>query len=132
MALKIFCTCMLVPPIMIASFALQESSCNPNTVGGAGEQGLMQLTKDKCGDAPGGNCKDPVSFPSSVAGTCLVIFFRITISVLARNSSQIPSTKMAAASSWPLDNIMVGDWALLMHVFSIYVHNVHLLSNSLG
>ncbi|KAI5123701.1 hypothetical protein M0805_001727 [Coniferiporia weirii] len=48
-----------IPPIMLASFAMQESSCNPNTVGGAGEQGLMQLTKDKCGDAPGGNCKDP-------------------------------------------------------------------------
>lgn len=45
---------------MLASFAMQESSCNPNTVGGAGEQGLMQLTKDKCGAAPGGNCKDPV------------------------------------------------------------------------
>ncbi|KDQ53458.1 glycoside hydrolase family 23 protein [Jaapia argillacea MUCL 33604] len=47
-----------VPSILLASFALQESSCNPNTVGGAGEQGLMQLTKDKCGDAPGGNCRD--------------------------------------------------------------------------
>jgi len=48
-----------IPPIMLASFAMQESSCRPNTVGGAGEQGLMQLTKDKCGGAPGGNCKDP-------------------------------------------------------------------------
>ncbi|KAF8520453.1 glycoside hydrolase family 23 protein, partial [Hysterangium stoloniferum] len=48
-----------IPPIMIASFALQESSCKPDTVGGAGEQGLMQLTKDKCGNAPGGNCRDP-------------------------------------------------------------------------
>ncbi|THH21333.1 hypothetical protein EW146_g181 [Bondarzewia mesenterica] len=48
-----------VPAIMLASFAMQESSCNPQTVGGAGEQGLMQLTKDKCGQAPGGNCKDP-------------------------------------------------------------------------
>jgi len=47
-----------IPPILIASFALQESSCNPNTVGGAGEQGLMQLTSDKCTEAPGGNCKD--------------------------------------------------------------------------
>ncbi|THG96923.1 hypothetical protein EW145_g7694 [Phellinidium pouzarii] len=27
-------------------------------IGGAGEQGLMQLTKDKCGNAPGGNCQD--------------------------------------------------------------------------
>jgi hypothetical protein len=45
--------------IMLASFAMQESSCNPATVGGAGEQGLMQLTVDKCGGAPGGNCKDP-------------------------------------------------------------------------
>lgn len=41
--------------------ALQESSCNPATVGGNGEQGLMQLTSDKCGDAPGGNCQDIVS-----------------------------------------------------------------------
>jgi soluble lytic murein transglycosylase-like protein len=48
-----------VPPILIASIAMQESTCNPNTVGGAGEQGLMQLTKDKCTQAPGGNCKDP-------------------------------------------------------------------------
>lgn len=40
---------------------MQESSCDPSTVGGAGEQGLMQLTKDKCGSAPDGNCKDPVS-----------------------------------------------------------------------
>ncbi|KAG6898181.1 hypothetical protein C0992_004168 [Termitomyces sp. T32_za158] len=48
-----------IPPIMLASFAMQESSCNPETVGGAGEQGLMQLTKDKCGGAPGGNCRDP-------------------------------------------------------------------------
>ncbi|KAJ6587141.1 lysozyme-like protein [Mycena vulgaris] len=45
--------------IMLASFAMQESSCNENTIGGAGEQGLMQLTKDKCGGAPGGNCRDP-------------------------------------------------------------------------
>lgn len=48
-----------IPPIFLASFAMQESSCNPNTVGGAGEQGLMQITKDKCGGAPGGNCRDP-------------------------------------------------------------------------
>ena len=43
---------------------MQESGCNPNAVGGAGEQGLMQITKDKCGGAPGGNCQDPVSFRS--------------------------------------------------------------------
>ncbi|KAI0923552.1 hypothetical protein AcV5_009058 [Taiwanofungus camphoratus] len=48
-----------VPAILIASLAMQESSCNAETVGGAGEQGLMQLTKDKCGGAPNGNCKDP-------------------------------------------------------------------------
>ncbi|KAH9945736.1 lysozyme-like protein [Amylocystis lapponica] len=48
-----------VPSILVAAIAMQESSCNPATVGGAGEQGLMQLTWDKCGDAPGGNCRDP-------------------------------------------------------------------------
>jgi len=50
-----------IPSIMLASFAMQESSCRPWTVGGAGEQGLMQITVDKCGGAPGGNCQDPVS-----------------------------------------------------------------------
>jgi len=53
-----------IPSIILASFAMQESSCNPNTIGGAGEQGLMQITKDKCGGAPGGNCRDPVSSPT--------------------------------------------------------------------
>ncbi|KAL0576293.1 hypothetical protein V5O48_005702 [Marasmius crinis-equi] len=48
-----------VPPILMASFAMQESTCNPSTVGGAGEVGLMQITPDKCGGAPGGNCFDP-------------------------------------------------------------------------
>lgn len=48
-----------LPPILLASISLQESSCNPGTVGGAGEQGLMQITKDKCGGAPGGDCKNP-------------------------------------------------------------------------
>ena len=52
----------LVPSILLASIAMQESTCNPNTVGGAGEQGLMQITPDKCHGAPKGNCKDIVSF----------------------------------------------------------------------
>lgn len=47
-----------IPAIVLASFAMQESGCNPATVGGAGETGLMQLTSDKCGNAPGGNCAD--------------------------------------------------------------------------
>jgi hypothetical protein len=50
-----------IPPIMIAAFALQESSCRPYITGGGGEQGLMQITRDKCGGAPGGDCKNPVS-----------------------------------------------------------------------
>ncbi|KAG1808194.1 glycoside hydrolase family 23 protein [Suillus subaureus] len=37
---------------------MQESSCNPSIVGGAGEQGLMQLTSDKCVGAPNGDCQD--------------------------------------------------------------------------
>ncbi|KAK1235598.1 hypothetical protein PQX77_001191 [Marasmius sp. AFHP31] len=48
-----------IPPILMASFAMQESSCNPSTTGGGGEVGLMQITVDKCGGAPGGNCYDP-------------------------------------------------------------------------
>ena len=51
-----------VPPIFLSAFAMQESSCNPATIGGAGELGLMQITKDKCGGAPGGNCRYIVSW----------------------------------------------------------------------
>lgn len=50
-----------IPAILLASFAMQESSCRPWIVGGGGEQGLMQITVDKCGGAPNGDCKDPVS-----------------------------------------------------------------------
>lgn len=50
-----------IPSIIFAAIAMQESSCNSDEVGGAGEQGLMQITKDKCKGAPGGNCKEVVS-----------------------------------------------------------------------
>lgn len=53
------CNVGTVPAIILASFALQESSCNPHTIGGAGEQGLMQITKEKCVGAPSYNCLDP-------------------------------------------------------------------------
>ncbi|KAJ1595636.1 hypothetical protein NDA11_005822 [Ustilago hordei] len=48
-----------VPATVLMSFAMQESTCNPNVTGGNGEQGLMQITRDKCRGAPNGNCKDP-------------------------------------------------------------------------
>ncbi|KAJ7939456.1 glycoside hydrolase family 23 protein [Mycena leptocephala] len=48
-----------IPAIMLASFAMQESSCNPESVGEGGEQGLMQISQDKCAGAPGGSCRDP-------------------------------------------------------------------------
>lgn len=47
-----------VHPIMLASFAMQESSCQASAQGEGGEQGLMQLSQDKCGGAPGGDCKN--------------------------------------------------------------------------
>jgi len=55
-----------VPPILLAAIALQESSCNPYTVGGAGEQGLMQITPDKCDGAPGGDCMNVVRIISPI------------------------------------------------------------------
>ncbi|KAK0485772.1 glycoside hydrolase family 23 protein [Armillaria novae-zelandiae] len=67
-----------VPAILVASFALQEvcrAVCAAKRygcsliidslrairlpTGGAGEVGLMQLTQDKCHDAPNGDCYDP-------------------------------------------------------------------------
>ncbi|WWD21715.1 hypothetical protein CI109_106202 [Kwoniella shandongensis] len=40
--------------IMLASFAMQESTCNPSATGGNGEAGLMQLAHENCHGAPGG------------------------------------------------------------------------------
>jgi hypothetical protein len=49
-----------IPAILLASIAMQESTCNPGVIGANGEQGLMQITPDKC---PGGyaseGCRDP-------------------------------------------------------------------------
>jgi hypothetical protein len=74
---------------MLASFAMQESSCIPTTVGGAGEQGLMQVTVDKCGGAPGGNCQDPVGVSVLVVSRILTInFFRTLTSTKELNSSR--------------------------------------------
>jgi hypothetical protein len=33
-----------VPPLFIAAFALQESSCDPTTMGQGGEAGMMQIS----------------------------------------------------------------------------------------
>ena len=63
-----------IPSIVFAAIAMQESSCNPNEVGGAGEQGLMQITKDKCKGAPGGNCKEVVSTPFNSPPYAFLIF----------------------------------------------------------
>ncbi|KAG8825753.1 hypothetical protein FRC19_010597 [Serendipita sp. 401] len=49
-----------VPPMYIAAFALQESGCNPDIDGAGGEQGMMQISPEKCANAPDGDCKDVV------------------------------------------------------------------------
>jgi membrane-bound lytic murein transglycosylase MltF len=38
----------LVHPIMLASFAMQESTCNAGATGGNGEAGLMQISPPNC------------------------------------------------------------------------------------
>jgi len=48
-----------IPPIILASFAMQESSCRADAVGGGGEQGLMQISTEKCAGAPPSDCRDP-------------------------------------------------------------------------
>ncbi|KAI0256164.1 lysozyme-like domain-containing protein [Lactifluus subvellereus] len=73
-----------IPSIMLASFAMQESSCNPSTVGGAGEQGLMQITRDKCKGAPNGDCKN-IDFNIRVGA-------KYISTVLASNNGDVFST----------------------------------------
>ncbi|PVG01871.1 glycoside hydrolase family 23 protein, partial [Serendipita vermifera] len=45
-----------LPSSLLASIAMQESSCNPNATGRAGEIGMMQVTGEKC--PSNGNCYD--------------------------------------------------------------------------
>lgn len=47
-----------IPAVLLMSFALQESTCNAGLTGANGEIGISQITPDKCGGAPGGNCHD--------------------------------------------------------------------------
>lgn len=47
-----------IPVLMLASFAMQESTCNPNASSG-GTVGLFQLASANCPE--GGDCMDPVS-----------------------------------------------------------------------
>jgi hypothetical protein len=49
-----------LPPILLASFAMQESTCNPNESGDSGGAfGLMQITKEKCEGRDTKGCNDP-------------------------------------------------------------------------
>lgn len=49
-----------VPAILIAAIAMQESSCDASTIGHNSEQGLMQITSEKC---PGGYVSDACMEP---------------------------------------------------------------------
>lgn len=85
---------------MLASFAMQESSCVPSAVGGAGEQGLMQITVDKCGGAPDGNCQDPVHVSVTISGISRLDrgFFRTSTSIKELSSSRKLLTVSTATS----------------------------------
>ncbi|GAA5883314.1 hypothetical protein JCM16303_006685 [Sporobolomyces ruberrimus] len=49
-----------LPAILLASFALQESTCNPHTQGdNGGAFGLMQITEDKCNGMDAKGCSEP-------------------------------------------------------------------------
>lgn len=49
-----------LPAILLASFALQESTCNPHVLGdNNGAFGLMQITQDKCNGMDAKGCSDP-------------------------------------------------------------------------
>mgnify|MGYP002717699618 FL=1 len=49
-----------LPPILLASLALQESTCNPHVLGDSGGAfGLMQITEDKCGGRDAKGCSEP-------------------------------------------------------------------------
>jgi hypothetical protein len=48
---------------------MQESGCNPNTIGGAGEQGVMQITEEKCAGRSPAECRELVRSPRFASGS---------------------------------------------------------------
>lgn len=49
-----------IPPILLAAFAIQESTCNPSVMGdNGGAVGLMQITVDKCNGLDTKACAEP-------------------------------------------------------------------------
>lgn len=49
-----------LPPILLAAFAMQESTCNPSVLGdNGGAFGLMQITEDKCNGMGKEGCAEP-------------------------------------------------------------------------
>lgn len=47
-----------IAPIILASFAMQESTCNLSTTGNGGEVGMFQLSPDKCKGRSSSACRE--------------------------------------------------------------------------
>lgn len=54
-----------LPAILMASFAMQESTCNPKATGKGGEVGLFQLAPENCKGVSRQECYDPVGISST-------------------------------------------------------------------
>jgi len=114
---------------------MQESSCTPNAVGGAGEQGLMQITPEKCKNAPNHNCQDIVSiFCARVCEQSCSLFIvlqdynigtaaKYFADLLDQNCGDVIAT-IGGYNGWKLGMTQVGDESL--------TESIHLTRFGLG
>jgi hypothetical protein len=80
-----------LPSSLLASIAMQESSCRADVTGRAGEIGLMQVTGEKC-PSDGSNCYDPwvsIAVPSPV---CFIGSADLSPSLIRPTFTLVPVT----------------------------------------
>jgi len=101
-----------VPPLFIAAFALQESSCNPTTMGQGGETGMMQISAV----SPIPSClrhrRSPTTHRTSASTRLTVIVWMYgTTSGLLPLISRMSSKQLVVMSSRQSVNTMAGNEA---------------------
>ena len=98
-----------VPPLFIAAFALQESSCNPSTMGQGGEAGMMQISPvspiPSCSRPRGSPTTNRTSVPTHLM---VIVWMYGTTSGLLHLISRMLSSHAVVTSSRPSVNTTAG------------------------
>jgi len=116
-----------VPDIMLASIAMQESSCNPKSYS-AGSTGLFQLSSDLC--SPYSDCYDPKSNTEGGANyinTLLKQFNGNIAEVMGNYNGWYAGIKPSDVQNMPCAERQ--NWNYLQNIFNGFMQGVDGYSN---